>query len=604
MADFTDILARATHRLRIDRELQLDVEHELRTHLQDAAAEYRDAGHPPDEADDLAARALGDPDDVADQLWRANRGRIRLRAWARWGLQLAAPVAMVLVVLFVVRQQVDVARAKEVGDRVRTALATSPAGSLYAWMDRHAAAISERESPLVAEALVRTLATAEREPGNGAFFLLAADLRAQMASDYFDDPSDGVELRNQWRTTDPAGMIEASALLRRAAAAPTFEVGITTEADRAIRDAPKPATSMGFVYGRSEGIAAVIDAQLNALGAFRRGARHMAAYARELAAAGRGDEALAVVDDLRAVSLKLIRDADMAMAMLVGVSMYWLAGEAEVDVHRALGDEAAAEQAAGEKEAFTDWFVREYRSGASPGVEAASTLGLVTRMMQLIRRSVPGYAEASRGESTPGEFVAGRARRMNAIAAAADRATLAVMALVAVAGLLLLLSGIGWLLTLVAAWQTRARGGAGPVLVLRRCYGFAAMAGVAAVMTAAAWGAMRLGDRWMVAWCATAASVMIVAAAVVGHRVRRPPLPRAVWRSSAVRTFAAACGFGALVLVGLGAGPLLYEESCAATQLQQSDLFLPGNEIERSRYAELAAWAGEELRRMEAAAGR
>ena len=93
------LLDRLTHPLRVDRQLQEEVRRELSTHLQDATAENRDAGMNDEEAQKQAIRALGDEKVLSEQLWQANRRRIRLRTWARWGIGLIALPAAAAVAL-------------------------------------------------------------------------------------------------------------------------------------------------------------------------------------------------------------------------------------------------------------------------------------------------------------------------------------------------------------------------------------------------------------------------------------------------------------------------------------------------------------------------
>src|SRR4051812_41802593 len=83
---FDPLLDRVTHRLRIDPELRLEVAHELRTHLEDSAAELRAAGRAEEDAVAEAARALGAETELADQLWQANGRRVRIQKIARWGI--------------------------------------------------------------------------------------------------------------------------------------------------------------------------------------------------------------------------------------------------------------------------------------------------------------------------------------------------------------------------------------------------------------------------------------------------------------------------------------------------------------------------------------
>jgi len=93
------LLDRLTHPLRVDRQLQQEVRRELSTHLHDAIAENRAAGMNDEEAQKQAIRALGDEKLLSEQLWRANRRRIRMRTWVRWGIGLVALPAALVVAL-------------------------------------------------------------------------------------------------------------------------------------------------------------------------------------------------------------------------------------------------------------------------------------------------------------------------------------------------------------------------------------------------------------------------------------------------------------------------------------------------------------------------
>jgi len=98
MNPWGQLIDRLTDRLAVDRELQLDVARELTTHLEDSAEEFRRAGESEEQAAANAARALGDPDALADQLWQANRGRLRIRGILRWTAQVALVPAAIVVI--------------------------------------------------------------------------------------------------------------------------------------------------------------------------------------------------------------------------------------------------------------------------------------------------------------------------------------------------------------------------------------------------------------------------------------------------------------------------------------------------------------------------
>ncbi len=97
MAFFDTLLDQATHRLRIDPELQQEVRHELLTHLEDSAAEYQAAGATEQESAEQAVKAFGDADILSDQLFTANRRRIRLRQVAKWTMRAILPPAAAVI---------------------------------------------------------------------------------------------------------------------------------------------------------------------------------------------------------------------------------------------------------------------------------------------------------------------------------------------------------------------------------------------------------------------------------------------------------------------------------------------------------------------------
>ncbi|KKM06384.1 hypothetical protein LCGC14_1744550, partial [marine sediment metagenome] len=98
MSGWDELLGRLTNRLSVDPELRLDVAAELRAHLEDSAGEFRRAGQNEAEAADSAAAALGDEAELAEQLWQANRARIRLRGVFRWTARAALIPAAIVVI--------------------------------------------------------------------------------------------------------------------------------------------------------------------------------------------------------------------------------------------------------------------------------------------------------------------------------------------------------------------------------------------------------------------------------------------------------------------------------------------------------------------------
>lgn len=95
-----DFLAAATSGLKGDRELQLDVQAELRSHIEEYRREAEANGATPEAAAEQAVKAMGPIADIAAGLEQANRRRMRLRALVRLAAQwLLAPLAVAVAIL-------------------------------------------------------------------------------------------------------------------------------------------------------------------------------------------------------------------------------------------------------------------------------------------------------------------------------------------------------------------------------------------------------------------------------------------------------------------------------------------------------------------------
>jgi len=102
MNGFDDLVEKVTQPLRVDPELRMDVANELRAHLEDSAAEFREAGYGADEAAANSIKALGDQDELAQSLWLANRKRMRLRRVAKWTSRVTLVPAALLVTFLLI----------------------------------------------------------------------------------------------------------------------------------------------------------------------------------------------------------------------------------------------------------------------------------------------------------------------------------------------------------------------------------------------------------------------------------------------------------------------------------------------------------------------
>jgi hypothetical protein len=101
MGRLEEYVEAVTRRLRPDAELHMDVAHEVRVHIEDAAEDARERGLGEEEALDAALKAFGDKEQMADALWEANRRRMRLRAVIKWALRATLVPAALAVSVYV-----------------------------------------------------------------------------------------------------------------------------------------------------------------------------------------------------------------------------------------------------------------------------------------------------------------------------------------------------------------------------------------------------------------------------------------------------------------------------------------------------------------------
>lgn len=99
---FTQLVTDATVGLKDDPELCLDVQTELRSHLEETAQEYAAEGKGEEESRELAVKSFGSPVEVAGELLDANQRRLRWRALLRLTARaLLIPLALLVALLCV-----------------------------------------------------------------------------------------------------------------------------------------------------------------------------------------------------------------------------------------------------------------------------------------------------------------------------------------------------------------------------------------------------------------------------------------------------------------------------------------------------------------------
>lgn len=214
MSRFDELIGRATRRLSPDPELQLEVAHELRTHLEDSTAEYRAAGLNEDEAATKATESFGNPDQVAEKLLAANRSRMRIRritrvaAGATFGS--AAAIATIIVGWSAIVSLLTAGWSAPVLRASRPPLVTYnrvidelPGEQQFLFRGGQAPGPTGYDEAAVAKAL------AERWPADAVYAAIYAARSAQPYGIRY-----GVE---NWPTWDPREVSEALAVIDRGA---------------------------------------------------------------------------------------------------------------------------------------------------------------------------------------------------------------------------------------------------------------------------------------------------------------------------------------------------------------------------------------------------
>jgi hypothetical protein len=394
-------LDRVTRRLSVDRELQLEVRQELRSHLHDSMAEFRVAGRNASEARDEALRVLGDEEDLAEQLWQANRRRVRVRALGTWSIRLLVPAAVVGMVLFLSAGawlvialitprlfdfNLEVPNGRSVQEHYRASIIANASPEVQLLFEQGgyqepgarvavarklvdlapndpvlyanyatasywqcAQIVSEQTAP-DSEPLRSTLALLEdgerREPTNGLYPAMIASLLLSVSSHTEGDESatyirPGFKEPQNWETlvvTDESRFKDGLAACTRVAPAPRFE---TYSIDLSIRKtAGMPRERIADLWLRAEAERDVIYRSFFAASCVY----PLETYASSIARAGHPEEAQRVLQELDTIAAKVAAGARTDVEVQ---SAFWLRtsnGASEALVKLAQGDQAGADR--------------------------------------------------------------------------------------------------------------------------------------------------------------------------------------------------------------------------------------------------------------------
>ena len=435
MSDWQALLRRLTDRLSVDPELQMDVAQELRAHLEDSAAEFRRAGETLDQAADSAVKALGDEQVLAEDLWKANKLRIRLRGVLRWAARVTLIPAAVAVVLIIAASMAGVGPRLEgplfggfgLGDHTRTAELTeeqrfilegspdarNPIEAAKSISDRwpdnpiyygnYVATNSERfpggNDKLKSKRLGELLAICDRgemlDPDNAHYNFMKAAYLIGSVCELQSDPSRTYSHRNRrgqssqkecYKVTvhDPEqferGLAELRrGLLKRECSARTVEM-----LDHRLDLLPKPSRMADILHRIGMEVSIIIPN----LNWYRNLGKTVSARAVALAEAGQAEEAVDLVKSAEAIASVTGAHARTLIELLVAQSMRIDALAHAEQVYKQLGREDEARQAAAARREQAQFLNDIWRKKEDP--TWLSQAGMVS---SVLTPRIPGYVE-------------------------------------------------------------------------------------------------------------------------------------------------------------------------------------------------------------------
>ncbi len=383
MANFDDLINRLTHKLRIDPELRMDVANELRAHLEDSVAEFRRGGYSEKEAAETAVKALGDETELAQNLWLANKKRIRIRQVIKWVARVTLIPAAIIVTLLIaypgsnflnLRNSIDWntyvekiqsqglteeqqfiyygdPRAKTDLDCQKSIADRWPDNPVYyanfisIYLNANdERLISEKDPQAITQAIILLNHGQKLEPQNAFYNICKAAILLSRGSNLIDqsnytytimDHKGNTSLKycRKLKITDRRSMEEGFAELRIGAAKPYFTNHVADMAKIRLSFLSPPSNFMDYLARNTF----IIGSILSPPHTLRMAAQTACAYAIELAEQGKKNEALAVINSVNILGPKIAAQTGTLVELLVGQAIYELALGHEINVYKILG---------------------------------------------------------------------------------------------------------------------------------------------------------------------------------------------------------------------------------------------------------------------------
>ena len=438
MSGWDELLARLTERLSVDPELRLDVAEELRGHLEDSAAEFRRAGESDEQAAASATKALGNEAELAEMLWQANRMRMRIRGVLRWSARVAlipAAIGVIIVLLYglsgghaVAIQELQRGRlsfadvpnswTEHLSADQRLILLGDPQASTdlekaksitdrwpdnpiyygdYAVLLLTKGGFFEESEPKL-ERLDELLAAMDRgeqiDPDNAFYDFVKAAYLINLASEVSEDTEHSYRQKNRrGKVRDVpyhAVEIHDQDLFRRGLAELRSGLGKGEVNSHSLdmvhvrqRLLPQPTRYNDHVRRLTIKVSVLV----HPLSEHRRAAKALCGHAVDLAKAGQADQAIAVIESVELMAVKIGGQSRMLIELLVAEAIRTVALAHKVRVYAELGRADDAAQAHTALAEAGDFYY-DLRNRPGVGKDQLAQSGL---MGSILIPSLPGY---------------------------------------------------------------------------------------------------------------------------------------------------------------------------------------------------------------------
>lgn len=358
-----------TKRLQMDRELQMDIKNELKSHLEDKISENMISGMSEEESIDTAVKQFGPREELESQIWKANIGRMRVCSVIKWGLRVTlgpAAIAFTIFHLFTLflltasyntisfsrhegrglflgeisqlaiscmraRQQKNLTENERfiVNANARSLAKRFPNNPVYCANDivthlANKSKIRDKNSSEFSEMFSKLNRGESLEPENSFYNYLKASILMSASSDFEKNTDSKYEVINKDGTAKEVSIYKLIVNDRemfkkgvdeylKGNAKPYYDSYVFDMAEEKLKILPPPST----VAEQMHSISVLADTPLPHLSRYRDMARRVPPYAELLFEEGNKSSALAILKDIEKPYLKIAENSRTIIGLLV-----------------------------------------------------------------------------------------------------------------------------------------------------------------------------------------------------------------------------------------------------------------------------------------------